>query len=87
MKAKENYILREIADTYMLVPIGEELAHFNGMITLNEVGAFLWKCLKSEQTEASLVQAILSEYDTDESTARTDVRAFTALLAQHRLLQ
>ena len=43
MKIKENYMLRKVADCYVVVPIGEAVAEFNGMINLNEVGAFLWR--------------------------------------------
>lgn len=43
MYVSKDFIVREIAGDYIVVPTGEEALKFNGLITLNEVGAFLWK--------------------------------------------
>jgi hypothetical protein len=40
MKIKSGYIMREVADNYVVVPTGQATVDFNGMITLNETGAF-----------------------------------------------
>ena len=87
MKIKDNYILREIAGTYMVVPCGEELARFTGMITLNETGAFLWKLLASPQTQESLTAALLEAYDVAPSVAEKDVAAFLAAMREGNLLE
>ena len=42
MKLKEDFLLRQVADTWVVMPIGQEMLDFNGMLTLNETGAFLW---------------------------------------------
>lgn len=86
MKIKDNYILREIADSYMVIPCGEELQNFSGMITLNETGAFLWKLLTTRQTQESLVAALLEEYDVDPSRAAQDVAAFLNAMRDGGLL-
>ena len=46
MHISENYILREIMGEYIVVPTGEEAMKFQGLVTLNETGAFLWKELQ-----------------------------------------
>ena len=53
MKIKENFILRKIAGDDVVVPIGENIADFNGAITLNETAALLWKERISALTAAS----------------------------------
>ncbi len=76
MKINNNFILKEIAGSYMVVPVGNELIDLNAMITLNESGAFLWKLLLNDSTEYELVTAILKEYNTDINTATEDIREF-----------
>ena len=55
MKVSKDYILREIAGEFMLVPVGAAAAKFNGLITMNEIGTFIFKQLGEEQTEESLL--------------------------------
>lgn len=76
MKASKDFILREIAGEFILVPTGEAATRFNGLITLNELGAFILRCLEAEQTVDTLTAAILAEYDVPEDTARTDCEDF-----------
>ena len=73
MKIKDNYMLRKVADCYVVVPIGAAVAEFNGMINLNEVGAFLWRQLESDTTPEAVLAAVLDEYDVDEAIAKADI--------------
>ena len=70
MKVKEGFILRTIAGSNIVVPVGEASEEFNGMITLNDSGAFLWKQLEKGTDIDGMVKALLGEYDVDEKTAR-----------------
>ena len=72
MKIRKELIRREIAGDVILVPVGGTVLENNGLFALNELGAFLWDRLESAEDEESLVQAVLSEYEVDEDTARTD---------------
>lgn len=76
MKINNNFILKEIAGSFMVVPVGNELIDLNAMITLNESGAFLWNLLLCDSTEYELVTAMLKEYDIDINTATEDIREF-----------
>ncbi|MDP4152623.1 MAG: PqqD family protein [Bacillota bacterium] len=87
MKIKSGYFMREVAGNYIVVPLGATALDFNGLITLNETGAFLWKQLTDEKTEKELLGAILNEYDTDETTARADAKAFLVKLKAADLLE
>ncbi len=86
MRIKEGYLLREVAGNHVVVPTGQAALDFSGLITLNETGAFLWKRLAAEQTEAELVAALLAEYDVDEATAQVDTTEFVARLKAADLL-
>lgn len=80
MIASENFIPREIAGEYLLVPTGAASAQLNGLITLNELGYFIFQTLQSEQSVDSLVAAITAEYDVSADTARADALEFLAQL-------
>ena len=76
MKVSKDFILRQIADEYMLVPIGQAAAHFNGFISMNEIGHFIFQTLEKDITEDQIVDQILSEYDINRDTAFRDLREF-----------
>ncbi len=80
MKIKEGFILRKVASSYAVVATGKRVKEFNGVITLNETGAFLWNKLVGGATEEDLVTALLNEYEVDKSVAETDVKKFTEKL-------
>ncbi len=76
MKTKKGFMLRKVADKHIVVPVGQASVDFNGLITLNETGAFLWEHLQKGATEEELLNAILSEYDVDSETAKNGISAF-----------
>lgn len=86
MKIKENYMLRKVADTFVVVPIGPAVAEFNGMINLNSVGAFLWTQLEVDTDFDTVLKAMLNEYEVDEATAKADLEKFIKSLEESNLL-
>lgn len=86
MKPKEGFVLREVGGTAMVLATGAACLDFNGMITLNESGVVLWKRLLLGATEQELVDALQSEYDVDEKTAKTDIEAFLSVMRKNQLL-
>lgn len=86
MKLKEGFILRQVAGEYVVLPVGADL-DFNGMITLNETGATLWKRLEQEAELNDLTAALLAEYDVDEATASAAAEQFVAKLKEHGFLE
>lgn len=86
MKIKENYMLRQVADTFVVVPVGSAVKEFNGMINLNSVGAFLWRQLEKDTDFDSLLKAMLEEYEVEESVAKADLSRFISELEDSNLL-
>lgn len=80
MKVSKDFILREIAGEYILVPTGASAAKINGLITMNELGCFIFKTLTESQTMETLVDAIVAEYDVDRNTAQADAQEFLTQL-------
>ena len=81
MKIKSGFMIRSIAGCKIVVATGRRSVEFNGIINLNDTGAFLWERLEKGATEDELVSAILDSYtDVDEPTARESVRSFVKTL-------
>ncbi len=87
MKLKEGFLLKEIAGSWVVVPVGEQIVDFQMMITLNETGAFLWEKLKSEISKEELLDALLSEYDVEKAVAEADIDEFLKTLSEKELLE
>ena len=76
MRVDKEFVLREIAGDYIIIPTGKTVLEFNGLVTVNEVGVSLWKMLQNEVTFDDLVNGILEEYDVEEAVVREDIREF-----------
>lgn len=87
MKVKKDFILRKVSDSYIVVPVGEAVVDFSGMVNLNESGACLFEALQKGATEDELVEALLSEYDVEETVARADVKRFISMVKDAGILE
>ena len=84
MKRNTDFMLRDIAGEVILVPTGAATQQFNGMITLNEVAAFIWKNLDESESREILVDKIMDEFEVD--TATRDVIGFVSALYERGLV-
>ena len=86
MKIKDGFLLRQVGGNNVVVPVGAQAVDFRCIITLNEVGAFLWQKLAVDSSVADLVEALLAEYDVTADIATADVERFVASLREKNLL-
>ncbi len=86
MKIKKGFILREVAGNYIVVAVGEMVKEFNGVINLNQTGAFMWKHMEQGGDQESLVDAILREYNVEKEKAEVDAKRFIDTLTKAGLL-
>jgi hypothetical protein len=86
MKIKDGFMLREIAGQSVVVPLGQRVVEFNGIITLSESGAYLWKKLEKETSENELVEFVTGEYSVDAETAKNDIKEFIESMKFKKLL-
>ena len=73
MKLKPDFQIVQMANDYMLVPIGDQIDSFNGTVILNEVSAFILNQLKEDLEKEDLVERLVMEFDVESATAREDV--------------
>ena len=83
MRIKEGYIIRKLGLGYVVVTIGDASDDFNGVIRLNESGAFLWQSIADgADTKEKLVEEMLNRYDgLDKITAEKDLDEFLETVA------
>ncbi len=86
MKIQPGFTLKEVADSFVIVPTGSNIVDFSAMITINETGAFLWECLKEDVTQQQLADMLCKEYDIDMDTALSDVKEFTEALKERKVI-
>lgn len=80
MRLKEDFALSQVADTWVVLPLGQASVDFNGMLTLNNSGAMLWRVLEQGGDRNALVDALTAEYAVDRDQALADVNEFLGVL-------
>ena len=87
MRVKDGFILRKVGIQYVVAATGKASENFNGMMRLNESGAFAFRLMQQGITEEELTIRLMEEYEVSEQTARKDVAAFTAALREADALE
>lgn len=82
MKIKKDYALRQVADTWVVLPLAEETVNFSGMLTLNPSGVMLWRELEKGCGKDALTEALISEYEVSLEQAQADIDEFLNKLIQ-----
>lgn len=87
MKIKKDFILRKVADSYVVVPVGKMTLDFNGIINLNETGAFLFGILQRGAQRDELISKMLEEYDVSPERAAADIDTFLEKVKEADVLE
>lgn len=82
MKRNNAFIKRKIGTQYVIVATGAATKQFNGMISVNSTGSFIWDALENEVSLNDLVAAITDAYEIDAETAKTHAEAFLKTLKE-----
>lgn len=86
MKIADGFVLKKVADSYVVVPVGSNVVDFTSMITINETGEFIWQQLLQDTDIHTIVDAMCAEYEVDRATAEDDVTAFVNILKDKKVL-
>ncbi|MBR7112447.1 MAG: PqqD family protein [Clostridia bacterium] len=80
MIRSKDFIKRKIATQYVIVALGQATKKFNGMVSVNETGSFIWDALESDISMDELVEKITENYEIDAETARAHATDFVNTL-------
>lgn len=86
MRIVPGFVVRQIAGETIAIPAGAAARELSGLLALNGSGKYLFDLLQTEQTEQTLVQAMLNDYEIDPDTAQADVAEFLDVLRSNGLL-
>lgn len=82
MKIKDGFVLRQVADTWVVMPLGQQSLDFDGMLTLNDTGALLWQTLEKGGDREAMAAALTAEYEVSMDAAQKDVDTFLVKLQE-----
>jgi DNA-binding PucR family transcriptional regulator len=75
MRISDQFMLRQVADESLVIPVGEAALKVKGLIGLSESGSLLYRRLQEGCTEEELVQALLAEYDIEHGLSLVETAA------------
>jgi len=85
---KENdLVTRDVAGEKIIVPIKGHVGDLEGVFTLNELGATIWKLINGQTTARELAEAVRNEYDVGAAEAEKDVVDFLHSLEDAGLIR
>ncbi|SCH19423.1 MULTISPECIES: PqqD family protein [unclassified Romboutsia] len=84
---KNEFITRDILGETILVPVGNTVNNFNGLITINKVGRFIWDHADKVKDEDELINLITEKYDIDYETASKDCSEFLDKLRSSNIIK
>ena len=82
MKLKENLVLRQVADTWVVLALTAANVDLNNMLKLNETGTMLWKVLEQGGDLEAMADALTAEYAVSREQAMADAAEFRDALVK-----
>ena len=86
-RIKSDFILREIAGEYTIVPVGSGNAFSNTMMEPNQTAVFLWKEFEHASTIQDIVIRAMEKYDAKEEKIRESVDKFVKEALNSEILE
>lgn len=87
MKLKTKYILRSVADKTVAIAIEQGDEKTDGVITLNETGAFIFSLINEGADFDTVTEKFFAEYDVTKEEAVKSVENFVEYLKNSDLLE
>lgn len=87
MKLNKDIMLGNIDGKDFAIATGNLSKSFNGIINNNPTANYIFALLKTEQTEDSIVAAMLKKYDAPEEVVRADVREVIETIRKAGILE
>lgn len=86
MKLKYKIAVTTVGNQLIAVAQGDDAVKYRNIIFLNNTGAFIFECLKTELTVDVLIKMITSKYKIDKATAFAEIKPFLQQLKDAELI-
>ena len=84
---EQDLVTRDVAGEEIIVPIKGHVGDLEGVFTLNEVGAMIWRLMDGQTTVRQLMEAVTNEYDVEAAEAEKDLLDFLRSLEDAGLIR
>ena len=74
MVLRQGFEIVNVADEWLIIPLGDTSINFTGVVAVNETTAFLLNKLNTPKSEEELIAILMDEYDVDAETAKQDIQ-------------
>ena len=75
-------MLRRFGEDILLVPVGPRVGELNGLISLNQTGAYVWEALDGTRTLDDVARGVVEHFEVGLEQARRDVTEFCESLVE-----
>ncbi len=89
MKLSEGYLLKEIVDSYVLVPVGQQVVDQKSIMHINKTGYFIASLLQQEISYDEILERMIEEYQAEkneESILKQDLDQFLLGLKEKQII-
>ena len=86
MKIKEGLMLRKVKDQNIILSYDQSLVKLNGMISVNDTGAFIFGELQNEISFDDLLNKMIEKYNEKKEIIEKDLNDFLNALRSNNLL-
>lgn len=73
MRIKDGFVMRDVAGSKVVLPIGERQEEINGIITFNDTGAEIFNMLNGTYTVEEIIEKLAKDYETSYDVVKADV--------------
>ena len=73
MKLSYNFVVNQMGDNFVAVPVENAIVDFNGILKLNGAAAFIVELLNSEITYEDLIKKSIERFDCSNDDAVSNI--------------
>ena len=87
MKLKYEFVINQVADNMIAVPVGDGMEQFGGFLKMNDIGAEILEILKNDVTAEEIAQELLKKHpESNMEEALETVTEFTNTLKENGII-
>ena len=87
MKLSGEFVLRQVMDNTVAIPVGQTALQLNGMILLNDVSKRIWQMLEKDTNQEEILAAVTDAFAVSPEEANADIQEFLDKLHSLQLLE
>ena len=87
MRIKDGFVMRDVAGSKVVLPIGERQEEINGIITFNDTGAAIFNMLNGTYTVEEIIEKLAKDYEIPYDVAEADVMKLIEKMRSQGLIE